>query len=87
MTMQKNILTTLLLLLFAGVGMAQNLIVNPSFEAETTAHWSGSESPTIDNWTLTFTTTGSTGEEGVAHFGKVPSRAHSGSIYVNGGSN
>ncbi len=87
MTMQKNILTTLLLLLFAGVGMAQNLIVNPSFEAETTANWSGSESPTIDNWTLTFTTTGSTGEEGVAHFGKVSSRAHSGSIYVNGGSN
>ena len=86
--MKKNILTTLLLLVIGvgGVKAQVNLISNPSFEATSSATWTDATSPTIDNWTLTFTTTGSEGVEGSAHFANVKARAHSGSIYVNGGS-
>ena len=79
MTMQKNILTTLLLLLFAGVGMAQeNLITNSGFENIT--------DNAADSWTIAGGATGGAADDPSIGYPNNSSYAHGGSRYSNGGS-
>ncbi|MCR5781031.1 MAG: hypothetical protein K6G70_10905 [Bacteroidaceae bacterium] len=78
--MQKNILTTLLLLLFAGVGMAQeNLITNPGFENIT--------DNAADSWTIAGGATGGAAANNPSiGYPNNSSNAHGGNRYLNGGS-